>query len=108
VLQILNGDAMTLRRDLGIRTGLVEKPDLTHQVRYVLAEDARACGSDFFLAEGPVIWRLLAVPIRPAVSRAVHWSTLTVAAFILFIVCHSFYRILSAEQFDRSLDPAMR
>jgi hypothetical protein len=73
--RILNGKALALGLDLGVRTRLVKKSAPPHEVRDVLTEDARACGLNFFLAGWLIIRRLLAVPVLASVPRAVHWST---------------------------------
>jgi hypothetical protein len=73
--RILNGEALALGLDLGVRTRLVKKSAPPHEVCDVLPEDASACGLNFFLAGWLIIWRLLAVPVLASVPRAVHWST---------------------------------
>jgi len=73
--RILNGEALALGLDLGVRTRLVKKSAPLHEVRDVLTEDAKACGLNFFLAQWLIIRRLLAVPVLASVPRAVHWST---------------------------------
>jgi hypothetical protein len=73
--RILNGEALALGLDLGVRTKLVKKSAPAHEVRDVLTEDARACGLNFFLAGWFIVRRLLAVPVLASVPRAVHWST---------------------------------
>ena len=73
--RILNGEALALGLDLGVRTRLVKKSAPPHEVRDVLTEDAGACGLNFFLARWLIIRRLLAVPVPASVLRAVHWST---------------------------------
>jgi hypothetical protein len=73
--RILNGEALALGLDLGVRTPLVKKSAPPHEVRDVLTEDARACGLNFFLAGRLIIRRLLAVPVLASVPRAVHGST---------------------------------